>query len=123
VPHSAKAPKKEKEKNGVRSGVKWNREYIFYKKNMRMKSEAMDHPPHHDALSTKRVAEHNHPISHASSPPKGNTNQFIGCSPVAHIIIHLSIYLSYPKLHQQLSNIKQNLSVINSLIQSSLRYA
>jgi hypothetical protein len=32
--HSAKAPKKEKEKKGVRSGVKWNREYIyiFFKK-------------------------------------------------------------------------------------------
>jgi len=25
---------------------------------------------HHDALSTKRVAEHNHPISHASLPSK-----------------------------------------------------
>lgn len=57
---------------------------------------------HHDALSTKRVAEHNHPISHASSPPKGNTNQSIGYSPVAHIIIHLTI------LSQTTSTAKQH---------------
>jgi hypothetical protein len=62
---------------------------------MRMKSEEFGRMrawiSHHDALSTKRVAEHNHPTSHASSPPKGNVNQSIGYSPVAHSIIHLII--------------------------------
>lgn len=70
--------------------------YFSLKKNMRMKSEEIGRMRpwinHHDALSTKRVAEHNHPISHASLPsPKGNANQSIGYSPVAHIIIHLTI--------------------------------